>query len=164
MLWFAALSLFRTIIIASVETLFIAKGCVCFLPIAILLSLFIAWLKPYNSIYSSYSLQNCNWQKTNTAFCDKQSLNWCNNNFSKTERARQIITHAYMARDFNFLCLCYVNYSSFHGTIMTCTVNLFIKWRQPCLKFLVMSLYAFHLGQIISTVLGQVDHIWRSRW
>ena len=31
-----------TIIIASV----------CFLPIAILLSLFIAWLKPYNSIYS----------------------------------------------------------------------------------------------------------------
>ena len=36
-----------------------------------------------------------------------------------------------MARDFNFLCLCYVNYSNFYGTIMTCTVNLFKKWRQP---------------------------------
>ena len=38
-----------------------------------------------------------------------------------------IITHACMARDFNFLYLCYVNYSNFHGTIMTCTVYLFIK-------------------------------------
>ena len=43
----------RKIIIVLVETLFIAKGRVCFLPIAILLSLFIAWLKPYNSIYLS---------------------------------------------------------------------------------------------------------------
>ena len=53
-------------------------------------------------------------------------------------RARQIITHACVARDFNFLCLCYVNYSNFYSTIRTCTVNLFKKWRQPCLQFLVM--------------------------
>ena len=41
-----------------------------------------------------------------------------------------------------FLRPCYVNYSSFHGTIMTCAVNLFKKWRQPCLKFLVMHFFA----------------------
>ena len=40
----------RKISIASVDTLFIAISRVCFLPIAILLCLFIAWLKPYNSI------------------------------------------------------------------------------------------------------------------
>ena len=44
-----------------------------------------------------------------------------------SESARQIITHACMARDFNFSCLCYVNYSNFYSTIMTCTVNLFKK-------------------------------------
>ena len=54
MLWFAALSLCRKIITASVETLFIAKGHVCFMPITILLCLFIAWLKPYvHAVYLS---------------------------------------------------------------------------------------------------------------
>ena len=38
-------------------------------------------------------------------------------------------------REINFLCLCYVNYSNIYGSIMTCTVNLFKKWIQPCLQF-----------------------------
>ena len=43
-LWLAALSLCRTIIIASIETLFIAKGRVCFLPIAIFIIKFVYYL------------------------------------------------------------------------------------------------------------------------
>ena len=41
------------LLLPSVDSLFIAKGPVCFLPIAILLRLLIAWLKTYNSIYSN---------------------------------------------------------------------------------------------------------------
>ena len=46
----------------------------------------------------------------------------------------------------------------FDYILLVCPTFSWNKTYQELVEDLYMSLYAFHLGQIISTVLGQVDH------